>query len=82
MNLPTVIIALAVAALLGLAIRYLVKNGACAACGLNESCSKSHKGHSTASAECGGKCSACQYYTYEQQLAAAAKAKRAAHPQS
>lgn len=82
MNLPTVIITLAVAALLGLAIRYMVKNGACAACGMSESCTSHKKGGAAASAGCGGKCSACQYYAYEQQLAAAVKAKHAAHPQS
>mgnify|MGYP000960409335 CR=1 FL=1 len=78
MNLPTLIIALIVAALLGLAIRYLVRHGACAACEMGGTCSA--KKTKETPAGCGGKCAGCQYYAYEQRLAAAAKAKGAAFP--
>lgn len=80
MNLPTIVIALVVAALLGLAIRYIVKHGACSVCESGGACSAAKT--SDASAGCGGKCAACQYYAYEQQLAAAAKSNHAAGPRN
>ncbi len=71
MNLPTILIGLAVATLLGLAIRYLVKNGMCAACEDKTACQAAKKaGGPDLSSACGGKCSACRYYEAELKAAA------------
>jgi hypothetical protein len=72
MNLPTVLIGLVVAALLGLAIRYLAKNGMCAACEDKKACQAAKKaGGSSVASGCGGKCSSCQYYEAELKASAA-----------
>ena len=66
MNLSTILIALSIAALLVFAIRYLVKNGMCAACEDRAACEAAKKaGVSDSSSCCSGKCSACKYYEYE-----------------
>lgn len=70
MNVPTVLIGLVVIALFALAIRFISKNGACAACEAQGACHSAGKEADTSS-NCGGKCSSCQYYEYE--LKAAAK---------
>ncbi len=70
MNVPTIVIGLIIATLLFFAIRYLVKNGMCAACEDKEACRDAKKagvpGHSSS---CGGKCASCQYYEYEMKSA-------------
>lgn len=72
MNLPTILIGLIVAALLGLAIRYLVKNGMCAACEDRAACQAAKKaGSPDSTSGCGGKCSSCRYYEAELKAAAA-----------
>lgn len=69
MNIPTILLSAAVAAMLVFAIRYLVKNGMCAACEDREACQGSKKAGGN-SAGCGGKCSSCRYYEAEQKAAA------------
>jgi hypothetical protein len=66
MNIPTILIGLVVAGLLALAIRYLVKNGMCAACEDKEACQAAKKaaGYSVPSG-CSEKCSSCKYYEAE-----------------
>jgi hypothetical protein len=72
MNLPTILIALAVAALLGMAVRYLVKNGMCAACEDKSACQAAKKaGGPDLSSGCGGGCASCKYYEYELKALAA-----------
>lgn len=66
MNWPTILIGLAIAALLVLAIRYLAKHGLCAACEDKAACQAAKKAGADFSAGCGGKCAACRYYEYEQ----------------
>lgn len=77
MNLPTILIGLAVAGLLGLAIRYLAKNGACAACEDKTACEAARKAGSSelpgACGSCSGKCPVHGLYEYEQMKVAAAK---------
>jgi hypothetical protein len=71
MNIPTIVIGFIIAALLFFAIRYLVKNGMCAACEDKSACEAAKKaGLPGPASSCGGKCSSCQYY--EQELKAAA----------
>ena len=66
MNAATIVIGLVEAALLGLAIRYLVKNGACAACGDREACEAARKGTGAKRPPgCGGNCASCKYYQVE-----------------
>lgn len=72
MNFATVCIVLILAVLLGLAVRYLVKNGMCAACEDRDACKSAHKADGAGlPAGCGGKCSSCRYYELEKQAAAA-----------
>lgn len=81
MNLSTILIGTVIAALLALAVRYLVKNGMCAACEDRAACQAAKKAATAGgtapenggadSAGCGGKCSACRYY--EMELRAAGK---------
>ena len=72
MNFPTILIALAVAALFGLAVRYLAKNGTCAACEDRDACraAKEDGSPDRLSPGCGTKCSSCQYYEYERKASA------------
>lgn len=64
--LPTILIGLAVAGLLFLAIRYVVKNGACAACESKEACHAAKNGADFNNPSgCSGKCSSCRYYESE-----------------
>jgi hypothetical protein len=66
MNLPTILIGLVVAGLLVLAIRYLLKNGLCAACEDKAACQAAKKaGGPGLSSGCGGKCASCKYYEAE-----------------
>lgn len=66
MNLPTILIGLVLAALLGLAVRYLIKNGACAACEDKAACQAARKEASSGGLSgCGGKCSSCRYHEAE-----------------
>ncbi|MDQ7093751.1 hypothetical protein REC12_09120 [Desulfosporosinus sp. PR] len=59
MNLPTILLGLGVAVLLTLAIRYLVKNGTCAACEAKGACHSAKVGSSDMSLGCGGGCAGC-----------------------
>lgn len=70
MNLPTILIGLVVIALFTLAIRFITKNGACAACEAQGACHSAGNG-ADASSGCGGKCSSCQYHEYELKAMAA-----------
>ncbi|KLU63599.1 hypothetical protein CEB3_c00280 [Peptococcaceae bacterium CEB3] len=60
MNLPTILIGFVVAALLGLAIRYILKNGACAACEAKGACHSAKTG-SDISTGCGDNCAGCHH---------------------
>lgn len=72
MNAATILIAAAIAALLLLAVRYLVKNGPCAACEMRGACRKNPQEDRKPSASaCGGNCRGCQYYAQEQKMKAA-----------
>lgn len=74
MNLPTILIGLVVLALLGLAIRYLVKNGMCAACEDKAACQAAKKaGEVSLPPGCGGSCAACQHREAELRAVAALK---------
>lgn len=59
MNFATVLVAAAIAALLALAVRYLVKNGACAACADAKSCRSAAS--AAPDAGCGHGCSGCPH---------------------
>lgn len=67
MNLPTILVGLVVAALLGLAIRYLVRNGACAACEDKGACQAARKAgdasfsSACSSSSCNAKCPAASF---------------------
>jgi microcystin degradation protein MlrC len=77
MNLPTILIGLVVAALLGLAIRYLVKNGMCATCEDRAACQAASKGSGASlSVDCGGQCSGCQFHDAELRAATLERATR------
>jgi hypothetical protein len=66
MNLPTILIGLIIAVLFVLAVRYLVKNGTCAACEDKEACQAAKKMAAAGPAHgCGGMCASCRYYEYE-----------------
>ncbi|SHH99282.1 hypothetical protein SAMN02745823_01825 [Sporobacter termitidis DSM 10068] len=69
MSIPTIIISIVLLGLFSQAIRFLVKNGACAACAEKGACHSA--GEDAASSACGGNCSACRYR--ESELKAAAK---------
>ena len=70
MNGATIFLGLIIAALFVLAVRYLVKNGMCAACEDKAACQAAKKaGAPDLSSACGGKCASCRYY--EQELKAA-----------
>lgn len=73
MNLPTILIGSIIAALFILAVRYVVKNGACAACEDREACQAAKKSDGADFyLNCGGKkCLSCKYYEYELKAAAA-----------
>ncbi|WP_434511051.1 hypothetical protein [Desulfitobacterium sp. AusDCA] len=58
MNLSTALIGLVVAAFLGLAIRYIVKNGTCAACEAKGAC-HSAGASLDISTGCGVSCTGC-----------------------
>ncbi|MCI1956600.1 MAG: hypothetical protein LKJ21_09545 [Oscillospiraceae bacterium] len=74
MNLASILVTVVVAALLGLAIRYLAKHGMCAACEDRDACRNalkaSRRGEHPASL-CGGNCRGCPYYLEEQRMKAA-----------
>lgn len=65
MNFATILIVLILAALVGLAVRYLVKNGPCAACENRAACRAAKKAEGKPSAGCEGNCSACRFYETE-----------------
>jgi hypothetical protein len=66
MNLPTISIGLVIAALLALAIRYVVKHGVCAACEDREACQAANAGGGSGFPPgCGGECASCRYYEHE-----------------
>lgn len=76
MNFATVLIILVLAALVGLAVRYLKKHGMCAACENRAACRAARKAGGVGSNDngqfsscCGGKCSSCRYYESEQAAA-------------
>ncbi|QAT49266.1 FeoB-associated Cys-rich membrane protein [Caproiciproducens sp. NJN-50] len=52
MSLGTILVTAVIAVLLGLAVRYLARNGACSACSDAKSC----RGNS-----CGGECGGCPH---------------------
>lgn len=58
MNFASAFVVAAIAVLLVLAIRYLVKNGPCAACGDVENCRGSSGG---CGGSCGGSCGGCPH---------------------
>lgn len=71
MNIATFLIALIIATLFVLAIRYLAKNGMCAACEDKKAChSAKEAGDPGLSSACGGKCSSCRYEAQELKAAA------------
>lgn len=73
MNLATILILLPLAAFVGLAIRYLTKNGMCAACENKGACRAAKKpDRSGLPSGCGGQCASCRYFEAEQRTAAAA----------
>ena len=66
MNLPTILISLVIATLFVLAIRYLRRNGMCAACEDKGACQAAKKANGAAnSSGCSGKCASCQHHDYE-----------------
>lgn len=65
MNLPTVLIALVIAALFVLAVRFVAKHGVCDACDLKGSCRTAKKTGGGSFCDPGAGCSACRYYEYE-----------------
>lgn len=72
MNAATILIAAAIAVPLFFAVRYLVKNGPCAACEMRGACRKKPQGNRKPSpSACGGNCRSCQYYAQERRMRAA-----------
>ena len=69
MNLVSVLLVAAIAALLFLAVRYVAKHGICAVCEDKEACQKAFKakGEPPASS-CGVSCHSCPYYPEEQRM--------------
>jgi len=66
MNAATILISLIVAALLVLAVRYLIKNGMCVACEDKEACQAAKKTNGVdLSYGCDGKCASCRHYEHE-----------------
>lgn len=72
MNLATILVAAAIAALLVLAVRYVAKHGMCAACEDREACKGAFKPDSKGEPpafSCGGTgCHSCPYYAEEQRM--------------
>ena len=70
MNFATVLIVLVLAACLVLAVRYLAKNGMCAACEDRGACRAAQSASDSRQTGCGGKCSSCRYHELEKAAAA------------
>lgn len=72
MNLASALVAVAIAALLFLAVRYVAKHGMCAACEDREACQRAlnkpgSKEESPVSS-CGMSCHSCPYYAEEERM--------------
>lgn len=76
MNFATALIGLVIAALLVLAVRYLVRNGMCAGCDMSGSCSRAKKASAAAAHGCSGSCEGCAYHEAEMKVAAARRQTR------
>lgn len=66
MNAATILIALALAVLLFVIIRYMLRHGTCDTCEMKGQCGHASKGSA-------GKCAACPYSEQEQRLREAAR---------
>ena len=61
MNLASVLVAVFIAALLVLAVRYVVRHGVCALCPDVKSCRAGDEKSAQTAGGCGGSCGRCPY---------------------